>query len=156
MFSVKVFRWNVIGVCASLLLLGACETNQCPKFKENNMQTITLTLSDLMSNEIAETTADFTWNELDNGDWHFTVEFIAKEGTSAVTDSKPFKNLPITIYYRLPIDQVKAKKGYKPGVKPIKHQKIKIEYLKNEPGLTYNRLGNIKCKDNSGLTIELN
>ncbi len=127
---------------------------------EEEVKTVTLSLSDLMfeknnAENTAETVADFTWNELDNNDWHFTVEFIAKEGTSATTNGKPFKNMPITIYHRLSIDQAKAKSGYKPGIKPIKHQKIKIKYLKNEPGLIFNRLENIKCIDKHGQIVEL-
>ena len=144
-----------ICVCASLLILTACESD---KMSEEGVKTVTLSLSDLMFEEnndenVAETTADFTWNELDNGDWHFTVEFIAKEGSSVTSQS--FKNMPITLYYRLPIDEVKTKSGYKPGIKPLKHQKIKIKYLKNEPGLICNELESIKCRDENGKIVKL-
>ena len=155
MLSAKFFQ-KIVCLCLGLFLMSACETTESSRFKENDMRTVTLTLSDLTSNNIATTIADFTWNELDNGDWRFTIEFIAKEGTSVTTDNRPFRNMPITIYYNLPIDQVKTKVGYKPGIKPLKHQKIKVEYLKDEPGLMCKRLGNIKCRDEHGKIVELN
>ncbi len=152
--SIRFCNFQRICFCASLFFLAACESN---KTSEERMTPVRLSLSDLMFEKSkAETVADLTWNELDNGDWSFTVKFIAKEGSSATTEGKPFKNMPITIYYRFPIDQIKTKSGYKPEIKPIKHQKIKIEYFKNEPGLVYNGLENIKYQDEHGQIVELN
>ena len=149
MLGIDFYNFQRICFCVSLVLLTACESN---KMSEEGVKTVTLYLSDLMFEEsnaenIAETEADFMWKELTNGDWHFTIEFIAKEGSSVITEGKLFKNMPITIYYILPIDEVRTKSGHKTGIKPFKHQKIKIKYLKNEPGLIYNKLESIKCRD---------
>ncbi len=154
MLGIEFCNFQRVCFCACLFFLSACETGRVAQ-EEENIKTITLTLSDLIQNDEAITVADFTWDELDNGDWHFTVEFTAKEGTSSTTDGKPFKNMPITIYYILPINKVKAKPEYRPEIKPIKHQKIKITYLKNEPGLMFNILENIKCLDKHGRIVEL-
>ena len=106
----------------------------------------------------AETTADYTWEgEFGEGNeklWNFEIKFIAEEGEGRTANGKSFKNLPIKSHYGILLENVKLAKGYKPGVKPIKHQKIKIKYEKEEP-IFFSRLESFKCQDEQGNIVEL-
>ena len=56
--------------------------------------------------------------------------------------------------FDLVIKNVKQAKGYKLGIEPLKHQKIKIRYEKEEPAM-FSRLESFKCKDTEGNIIEM-
>ena len=64
------------------------------------------------------------------------------------------KNRLIESHGTIVLDKVKQKKGYKPGIKPVKHQKIKVKYEKEEPIMFY-PLENLKYQDDQGQIIEL-
>lgn len=108
----------------------------------------------------AETMADCICeegNEDNEKCWDFTVKFIAEEGEGidgGETGGKPFKNRPIEIHTVDFVSQLKQYKGYKPGMKPLKYQKIKIKYEKTYP---YNVgfLERFKYQDEQGNIVEL-
>jgi hypothetical protein len=107
----------------------------------------------------AETVADYTYEETEvDGEkiWAFTVSFIAEEGSeeSIAGDGKSMKNHPIESHFIMRLEDIEEKKGYKPGIKPLKHQKIKIKYEKDEPIMFY-PLENLKYQDEQGQIIEL-
>ena len=105
----------------------------------------------------AETIADLTWGDEDETLFYYTVNFIAEEGEGVdggEFGGKPFKNRSIeahTVEYRKDVEQ---RKGYKPGVKPLKHQKIKIEYEKTYP-YNFGFLEHFKYQDEQGNIVEL-
>lgn len=105
----------------------------------------------------AETVADYTWEGEDKELFYFTVNFIAEEGEGVdggETGGKPFKNRPIEVHTVDHINQVKKRKGYKPGMKPLKHQKIRIKYEKTYPYM-FSFLEHFKYQDEQGNIVEL-
>ena len=121
---------------------------------------ISLTFCDDSNNKsiYAETIADYTWEEEveDDSFWSFQINFIAEEGLeeSIANDGKTMKNHPIESHYAVFFDNLKRRKGYKPGIKPLKHQKIKIKYEKDEPIMFY-PIENLKYQDEQGNIVEL-
>lgn len=105
----------------------------------------------------AETVADYTLEGEDETCFYFKINFIAEEGEG--TDGgefggKPFKNRSIeahTVEYRKDVEQ---RKGYKPGVKPLKHQKIRIKYEKKYPYM-FGFLEDSKYQDEQGQIVKL-
>ena len=67
---------------------------------------------------------------------------------------KPFKNRPVEVYTVNHVNEVKQRKGYKPGMKPLKHQKIKIKYEKTYP-YNFVFLECFKYQDKQGNIVEL-
>ena len=54
--------------------------------------------------------------------WGYEINFIAEEGEGQIAGGKSFKNLPIESYYGVFLEDIKQKKGYKSGIRPLKHQ----------------------------------
>ena len=106
----------------------------------------------------AETVADCTLEEVLESEnfWSFQINFIAEEGSeeSLAGDGKSMKNRPIESHYAVFFENLKRRKGYKPGIKPLKHQKIKIKYEKDEPIMFY-LLESLKYQDEQGNIVEL-
>ena len=147
----------------SLLFVISCEKDDSKK--DNPEKTAAVEDSSTEKTEVveedsayAETVADYTWEgEFGEGDeklWNFEIKFIAEEGEGQTADGESFKNLPIKSHYGIFFEDIKQKKGYKPGIKPLKHQKIRIRYEKEEPIMFYS-LENLKYQDEQGNVIEL-
>lgn len=99
--------------------------------------------------------ADLTWGDEDEKLFYYTVNFIAEEGKGVdggETGGKPFKNRPIEVHTVEHINEVKRRKGYKPGMNPLKHQKIKYE--KTYPYM-FGFLEHFKYQDEQGNIVEL-
>ena len=63
--------------------------------------------------------------------WSFSISFIHKESEGERVAGKRFKDHPIESFYSVPLSEIEQRvKGYKPGIKPLKHQKIKIRKRK--------------------------
>jgi len=107
----------------------------------------------------AETLADCTWEGEDEKLFHFKINFIAEEGEGIYGEGEdwggePFKNRPIEVYTVNYVNEVKRRKGYKLGMKPLKHQKIKIKYEKTYP-YNFVFLEPFKYQDEQGNIVEL-
>jgi len=135
----KTFQRDVIGAAVatfSLIFLISCEN------EKNSIY--------------AETVADYEWeDENDDTFLNFTIKFVAEEGEGIAADGKPMKNRLIESHGTVIREKIKQKKSYKPGIKPLKHQKIRIKYEKKEPIMFY-PLESLKYQDEQGQIIELN
>ena len=138
----------------SLLFIVSCGKDDSKK--DNPEKTESVASASTKDSIHAETVADYTWEgEFGEGDeklWNFEIKFIAEEGEGQTADGESFKNLPIKSHYGIFLEDIKQKKGYKPGIKPLKHQKIRIRYEKEEPIMFYS-LENLKYQDEQGNVI---
>ncbi|MBO7642298.1 MAG: hypothetical protein J6S86_04010 [Alphaproteobacteria bacterium] len=111
------------------------------------------------SNIYAKTIADCTWEGGDEAVFYFKINFIAEEGEGIYGEGEdwggePFKNRPIELHTVNHVSELKKRKGYKPGMKPLKHQKIKIKYEKKYPYMV-GFLEYFKYQDEQGNIVEL-
>ena len=145
------------GVCSFLVSFsGEIGAMELPGEYRGNQQNRNSMLLESNENDIhAETMADYTWNgEYGDDDemlWCFTIHFVAEGET---VGGRLSKNRLIKSNYAVPLAVVKQLENYKSGVKPLKHQKIRIKYEKEEP-IMFGRLENFKCRDEQGRIIEL-
>ncbi len=152
----NISRFGMVALSAfSLLFIVSCSKEETKKDQKTETPTQTSTEKNSI---FAETVADYVWEgefgEDDEKLWSFEIKFIPEEAEGKRSDGTPFKNLPITSHYGVLLKNVKQAKGYKPGIEPLKHQKIKIRYEKEEPAM-FSRLESFKCKDTEGNIIEM-
>ena len=56
--------------------------------------------------------------------WSFSISFIHRESEGERVAGKRFKDHPIESFCSVPLSEIEQRvKGYKPGIKPLKHQK---------------------------------
>ena len=114
--------------------------------------------ADSADNDIyTETVADYTLEGEDKELFYFKINFIAEEGEGVdggEFGGKPFKNRPIEAHTVEYVNEVKQSKGYKPGIKPLKHQKRRIKYEKKYPYM-FKFLEDSKYQDEQGNIVEL-
>jgi len=150
----KIFCKGAVALSVFSLFLVSCDNKE-----QKNSSKTESAASTKKDDGYAETVADYICEDAEiDGEkfWAFTINFIAEEGSeeSIATDGKSMKNRPIESHFIMRLEDIEKKKGYKPGIKPLKHQKIKIRYEKEEPVMFY-PLENLKYQDKQGNVIEL-
>ncbi len=159
----KISKHSIAAISAlSLMFVVSCGKNESEK--DNHQKTKTVADSSEEKSKIneknsiyAETIADLTWGDEDETLFYYTVNFIAEEGEGVdggEFGGKPFKNRPVEVYTVDHVNELKKRKGYKPGMKPLKHQKIKIEYEKTYP-YNFGFLEHFNYQDEQGNIVEL-
>ena len=160
----KISEHSIAALSAlSLLFVVSCEKDNSKK--DNPKKTETVADSSEEKSKInkkhsiyAEAIADYEWDEIEvDGEkmWSFSISFIPKESEGKRADGKRVKDHPIRSFYSILLSVIEQRvKKYKPGIKPLKHQKIKVKYEKDEP-IMFSRLESFKCQDEQGNIVEL-
>lgn len=152
MFFLKLFA-------IFILFYGEIGAMEMPEGYRGDQNSNKIAVKNNGDNIYAETVADYTWegeNSSKKGKfWSFVINFIAEESEENALSGDSAKNHLVEVRYLIPLVRVEKVKGYKPGVKPLQHQKIRIKYEKEEP-IMFGRLDKFKCRDEQGQIVELN
>ena len=146
-----------VELCAILMVFcGEIGAMEMPEGYRDSQNSSKISLEE--NNIYAEAVADYTWkgegNSKNGKFWSFVINFIAEEVEENASSGEFSESHMIELRYLVPLRRLEKINGYKSGIKPLEHQKIKIKYEKEEP-IMFSRLESLKCQDGQGQIVEL-